>query len=125
MFIMNLNDYYSRMDDQQISRTLAQLRQSLLDDLERGAMGSETVALEQNKVGRLSRMDALQQQAMHKASQSLIRKRLVQIEKAMNALDAGEYGYCEACGDQISDARLQVRPESLMCVPCQEKAETL
>jgi DnaK suppressor protein len=122
---MILNDYYSRMDDQQISRTLAQLRQSLLDDLERGAMGSETVTLEQNKVGRLSRMDALQQQAMHKASQSLIRKRLVLIEKAMNALAAGEYGYCEACGDQISDARLEVRPESLICVPCQEKAETL
>lgn len=86
-------------------------------------MGSETVALEQNKVGRLSRMDAMQQQEMHKASQSLIRKRLAQIEKALQAVASGDYGFCEACGDEISASRLQVRPESLMCVSCQEKVE--
>lgn len=87
-------------------------------------MSSETLTLEQNKVGRLSRMDAMQQQEMHKASQHLIRRRLVQIEKALQALAAGDYGFCEGCGDEISASRLQVRPESLMCVSCQEKLES-
>ncbi|MEX2366028.1 MAG: TraR/DksA family transcriptional regulator [Pseudohongiellaceae bacterium] len=111
------------MDKQKIASILTDLKQSLLEDLERGAMGSETVTLEQNKVGRLSRMDAMQQQEMHKASQHLIRRRLGQIEKALQALASGDYGFCEACGDDIAASRLQVRPESLMCVSCQEKLE--
>lgn len=102
---------------------LISLKKQLLDDLERGADVSETVELEQNKVGRLSRMDAMQQQAMQKASRALIRKRLIQIDKAMKALDLGDYGYCEACGEEISEKRLTIRPEALMCVSCQEQIE--
>jgi len=112
------------MDNKKTTRILTDLKQSLLDDLERGASGSETVTLEQNKVGRISRMDALQQQAMHKASQNLIRKRLVLIDKALRSIQSGDYGYCESCGNEISASRLQVRPESLMCVSCQEQAES-
>ncbi len=111
------------MDNKKTTRILTDLKQSLLDDLERGASGSETVTLEQNKVGRISRMDALQQQAMHKASQNLIRKRLVLIDKALRSIQSGDYGYCESCGNEISASRLQVRPESLMCVSCQEQVE--
>ena len=111
------------MDNRKTTRILTDLKQSLLDDLERGASGSETVTLEQNKVGRISRMDALQQQAMHKASQNLIRKRLVLIDKALRSIQSGDYGYCESCGNEISASRLQVRPESLMCVSCQEQVE--
>ena len=112
------------MENQKITRILTDLKQSLLDDLARGASGSETVTLEQNKVGRLSRMDALQQQAMHKASQNLIRNRLVQVDKALQSLLSGDYGYCESCGNEISASRLQVRPESLICVSCQERIES-
>ncbi|MFX4228273.1 MAG: TraR/DksA family transcriptional regulator [Porticoccaceae bacterium] len=112
------------MDNQEITRILADLKQSLHDDLERGAMGVETVTLEQNKVGRLSRMDAMQQHEMHKASQNLIRRRLVQVDKALQVVASGDYGFCEACGDEISASRLQVRPESLMCVACQQKVES-
>jgi len=111
------------MDNKKTTRILTDLKHSLLDDLERGASGSETVTLEQNKVGRISRMDALQQQAMHKASQNLIRKRLVLIDKALRSIQSGDYGYCESCGNEISASRLQVRPESLMCVSCQEQVE--
>lgn len=100
------------------------VRQSLLDDIERGASASETVELEQNKVGRLSRMDAMQQQEMQKAAQLLIRHRLLNIDRALAALEKDEYGFCELCGEQIPPLRLQVKPEALTCVDCQQKTES-
>lgn len=102
---------------------LNQLKQSLFDDLERGEEASEVVQLEQNTVGRLSRMDALQQQAMQKASRELIRKRLVQIEHALFAIEEGDYGYCSECGESIDEKRLDIKPEALVCVVCQGKLE--
>lgn len=111
------------MDEKTARKTLQDLKQRLLEDLERGAEASETVVLEQTKVGRLSRMDAMQQQEMHKASQEATRLRLSQIEHALVSLNDGNYGYCELCGEEISPERLAVRPESVMCVPCKEKAD--
>ncbi len=112
------------MDEKQSRETLNELRKTLLEDLKRGEQAAGVVELEQNKVGRLSRMDAMQQQAMQKASQELTRKRLVQVEHAFDALKEGDYGYCHECGEEIAPQRLQVRPETLVCVTCQEKLET-
>lgn len=111
------------MDKENSQKLLDELKIRLLEDLERGSEASETVELEQNKVGRLSRMDAMQQQAMQKATQTLIRKRLVQIEQALEALENDDYGYCGECGDEIPQQRLAIRPEALICVSCQEKQE--
>lgn len=111
------------MNEQQIRYRLNQLRTELLQDLERGEQAAAVVELEQNKVGRLSRMDALQQQAMQKASRTLIKKRLTQVEQAFGALSAGEYDYCQECGEDIPEQRLAARPETLSCVRCQEKSE--
>jgi len=102
---------------------LETLKYSLLEDLKRGAEGAGIVELEQNKVGRLSRMDAMQQQEMHKASQLLIKSRLVQIDRALTEVDSGDYGYCDLCGEEIPEQRLAIKPESLRCVSCQEKSE--
>lgn len=102
---------------------LTDLRDQLLLALEEGESAAEPVGLDQNKVGRLSRMDALQQQAMQQASQAAIRKRLSGVAKAMQALADGDYGYCEDCGEEIPEQRLQAKPEALLCVPCQETRE--
>lgn len=111
------------MDEQRSRDMLNKLKEGLLEDLQRGEQAAGVVELEQNKVGRLSRMDAMQQQAMQKASQDLIRKRLVQVERALDALNEGDYGYCHECGEDIAAERLEVRPETLVCVACQEKLE--
>ena len=103
---------------------LTELRARLQQDLERGADAAAPVELEQNRVGRLSRMDAMQQQAMQKASQASLRRRVVQIDLALRALAQGDYGFCDECGLEISAARLQVAPESLLCVRCQQDAES-
>lgn len=76
------------------------------------------VALDQQSVGRLSRMDAMQQQAMA-ASQERNRKRdLVRIEMAGRRIAEGEYGYCVECGEEIPDRRLEIDPMAEKCVRC-------
>lgn len=112
------------MDEQKYKQALSELKQTLLDDLQRGEQAAEVVELEQNKVGRLSRMDAMQQQAMQKAGRALLQQRLIQVERAFQAIEDGEYGDCQECGEPIPEQRLQIRPETLVCVSCQENLES-
>lgn len=102
---------------------LKQLRLELMTALEEGDAAAQPVGLDQNKVGRLSRMDALQQQAMQQASQAALRKRLSDVARAIEAIGSGDYGYCESCGEEISEKRLDVKPEALLCIQCQGKLE--
>jgi DnaK suppressor protein len=48
---------------------------------------------------------------------------LVDVERALERLDDGSYGTCEACGKPIDDARLEARPEARLCREDQEAAE--
>ncbi|MBE0413273.1 TraR/DksA family transcriptional regulator [Yoonia sp.] len=83
-----------------------------------GQAGQKTVELDQQAVGRLSRMDALQNQAM---AQATARRRAVERQRIMAALDrleSGEYGYCTECGDEIAPARLATDPAIPRCGAC-------
>ncbi|MEM1235690.1 MAG: TraR/DksA C4-type zinc finger protein [Pseudomonadota bacterium] len=84
-----------------------------------GAQGRETVMLDQQSVGRLSRMDALQSQAMANAQSSRRGKRLRAIEAALQRLEAGEYGFCADCEEAIEDVRLSFDPTIRLCLDCQ------
>ena len=74
--------------------------------------------LDQQAVGRLSRVDAMQQQAMAKALETARLRDLVRIEQALRRLDAGEYGECTACGEPLPDGRLAIDPMAETCVRC-------
>jgi RNA polymerase-binding transcription factor DksA len=49
--------------------------------------------------------------------------RAAALDEARNRLDAGTYGLCAACGEEISSKRLSAVPEALNCTRCQEEAE--
>jgi DnaK suppressor protein len=76
------------------------------------------VALDQQSVGRLSRMDAMQQQAMAAAQERARKRDLVRIEMAERRLAEGEYGWCVDCGEAIPDKRLEIDPMAEKCVRC-------
>ncbi|MEL6436909.1 MAG: TraR/DksA C4-type zinc finger protein [Pseudomonadota bacterium] len=76
------------------------------------------VELDQVAVGRLSRMDAMQQQAMAKAAERTRRRDLIRIEQAERRIRDDEYGYCEDCGEVIADKRLEIDPMAERCVRC-------
>lgn len=76
------------------------------------------VELDQSRVGRLSRMDALQAQAMSKATETRRLQELKRIEAALSRLDQGDFGFCVTCGEDISPARLVNDPTTPVCVDC-------
>jgi DnaK suppressor protein len=79
-----------------------------------------TVELDQAAVGRLSRIDAIQQQEMAKAQHRLAAQRLGRVERALADFDDPEvdFGDCRSCGEPIPLGRLNARPEALFCVAC-------
>ena len=53
-------------------------------------------------------------------------RRLVgKIKRSMERMNAGEYGVCEACGDDITFKRLMARPVATLCIDCKTEAEQL
>jgi len=76
------------------------------------------VALDQQSVGRLSRMDAMQVQAMAKAVDERRQARLRLIDMALKRLDSGDYGYCVNCEEPIPAKRLAIDPAVARCVEC-------
>ncbi len=76
------------------------------------------VELDQQSVGRLSRMDALQQQAMAQAAERARKRDLMRIEMAERRLKDGDYGFCDDCGEEIPDGRLAIDPMAERCVKC-------
>lgn len=76
------------------------------------------VTLDQQSVGRLSRMDAMQQQAMSQAQERARSAELLRIDQAFRRLADGEYGYCQECGEEIPDKRLEIDPSAVSCVKC-------
>ncbi|MDF1729037.1 MAG: TraR/DksA C4-type zinc finger protein [Sulfitobacter sp.] len=76
------------------------------------------VTLDQQSTGRLTRMDALQNQAM---AQAQVRRRAterVRIQAALARIEQGEYGFCTDCGDEIAPARLAADPTIPRCRDC-------
>lgn len=83
---------------------------------------SRTFELDQSRVGRLSRMDAMQAQAMAQASGRRRELMLSRIEAALQRMEAGNFGTCLSCDEPIPRRRLEIDPTVLVCVACAEQA---
>lgn len=83
-----------------------------------GLDGQKTVELDQQAVGRLSRMDALQNQAMAQAQARRRGAERLRIQAALQRLAEEEYGFCTDCGEEIEPARLAVDPSIPKCLDC-------
>ena len=76
------------------------------------------VKLDQQSVGRLSRMDAMQQQSMELATEERRQSRLAALAAALRRVKSGDYGYCLKCDDKIAAGRLAVDPAVTLCIDC-------
>ena len=96
---------------------------SLESQLKDSTGGAATVELDQSRVGRLSRMDAMQSQAMYTETLNRARQQLSALEQALIRLDTEDFGFCSCCDDEIAEARLQHNPSVVLCISCAEKKE--
>jgi DnaK suppressor protein len=102
---------------------LLKLREELQAMAATGEESAAVVELDQSKVGRLSRMDAMQAQAMAKASGQRREATLRNIEAALKRIDDGDYGLCRDCDEPINLKRLEFDPTALRCIDCESKRE--
>ena len=97
----------------------AKLEQQLLDS--ESATG--VVTLDQSSVGRVSRVDAMQQQSMAVSTRTKAKISLRKVLKALKRLDTEDFGFCGQCDEQIEFNRLKVQPQASHCLKCQDQLD--
>ena len=85
--------------------------------LKKSKDASEAVELD-TSIGRLSRMEAMQDQQMALELRRRKKRQLARVNNALRRLDEGAYGLCELCGGSISEERLEAFPDMMTCVNC-------
>ena len=99
-------------------KLLLQRQKELLEVRETGRDSAGTVELDQAKMGRLSRMDALQGQAMSAETNRRREIELQRINAALQRIEENEFGICVNCDEPISEGRLQSDPATPVCIHC-------
>lgn len=111
------------MDTEYYRQKLLNLQAGLHQVDESSKEAASTVELDQTRVGRLSRMDALQGQAMSRATRQRRDIELQRIDAALQRIESDEYGYCLECGEEIAPARLDIDPATPLCINCASKRD--
>ncbi len=107
------------MQNEEAIRTRLRAERAILEQMSHGAAELRApVALDQQSVGRLSRMDSLQVQAMALATEGRRRQQIARIDAALKRLDDGTYGECVICGEPIAPRRLELDPAVPTCITC-------
>ncbi len=110
----------NKEDIKKIKENLLRLRAELQEIEETLQETSEPVELDQTRVGRLSRMDAMQSQQMALETVRRRKENLVKIEGALHRIESDDYGCCFVCGEEIDVHRLMADPTSTRCMECVE-----
>ncbi|MEQ8404647.1 MAG: TraR/DksA C4-type zinc finger protein [Oceanicaulis sp.] len=97
---------------------LIALKDEIIALSQTAAQDRKPVGLDQQSVGRLSRQDSLQVQAMAKAADARRAGELRRIDAALQRLLEGEYGWCVECGEAIEAKRLEIDPAAPRCREC-------
>jgi DnaK suppressor protein len=110
-------------DEERRKTQLVAEREALLALAATSDAAAQPVELDQARVGRLSRMDAMQAQAMSIEARRRREIQLTRIESALSRIDSGDYGHCIRCGEPIDDKRLDFDPAVLLCIECATESE--
>ena len=116
------------MNDQELNlefykQRLLAIRQDLGNVKEINSQATQPVELDQTRMGRLSRMDAMQAQAISIASRNRREAQLQQVAAALVRIEKNDYGWCADCGERVDAKRLEFDPTVLFCIDCARKAE--
>lgn len=97
---------------------LAAERAALVEGSDTTISHRAPVELDQASVGRFSRMDVMQQQAMAVAAERRRAASLQRIDAALRRIERADYGWCAECCEPIALARLALDPAAPLCVGC-------
>ena len=116
-------DELNDIERSELKAALLALVDELSEVLRISADGDQPVDLGQ-PIGRVSRIDAIAQQALRKSNRRGIEARLRLANAALQRIDSdSDYGMCTSCEEPIGFRRLRARPESRLCLSCQTFSE--
>lgn len=113
------------MDMEIFKFLLLEKKVALMETEKTSKEATQIVELDQSSVGRLSRMDAMQGQAMAIAANQRRQLELQKIEAALIRIEHEDYGLCLECDEKIAEPRLKLDPASSLCIDCASKKEIL
>lgn len=112
------------MDDKQLKKFKSQLEEmqkKIMDDVERTLNDMTTQA--GNIPDPNDRATVESDRNFELRIRDRERKLMNKIEEALKRIEAGEYGICEDCGEDITIKRLEARPVAKYCIDCKTKQE--
>ena len=109
---------YNKEQLSRFRKQLLSLQKTLEEDNIQGEQATHIVELDQSSVGRLSRMDAMQGQAMAQENQRRRIQKLGLIDATLKRLNNDDYGLCLNCDEKIAIKRLEFDPASTLCIEC-------
>ncbi len=108
----------AKSDLKTYKKRLLEMRDEIRHLSEATEEGRKPVELDQSMVGRLSRMDALQGQAMQLETERRRGVELQRIDGALGRIESEDFGYCLTCGEDIEVKRLEHDPTAPTCMVC-------
>ena len=111
------------MDIKLFKSLLLEKKAALMQEEAAGKEAAQIVVLDQTSVGRVSRMDAMQGQAMAIAANQRRQLELQKIGVALKRIESEDYGYCLECDEEIAEPRLKLDPATSLCIDCASKKE--
>lgn len=118
----NVADELTPQQETELLDALRTLEQDLVTSLSETKEQTQPVDLDL-PIGRLSRMDAIQQKNMAQANRRSAEVRLKQVRAAISKCNQELYGWCGICEGPIGYPRLKARPETPFCLECQSQRE--
>lgn len=100
---------------------LLEIKAATEAEIKQAEEAAKPVELDQTTVGRLSRMDAMQQQEMVKAQQRRRHNLLQKIDGAFKRIENDDFGHCTNCDEEIAAKRLDLDPTTLTCIRCAKR----
>lgn len=112
----------TEQEQEQLKAQLLSLRETLRESAGRARDDALPVELDQCRVGRLSRMDAMQARAMAAELERRHQLTLKRVDIALKKMEKGDYGYCALCDEEIDIRRLRFDPTNPWCLACAAKS---
>jgi len=106
------------VDSEYFKSVLMERRQAIELIRKTGDEAAGIVELDQTRVGRLSRMDAMQSQAMSREAQRRRELEITRIDQALQRIERDEFGICVSCDEEIGIERLKLDPSNPFCIHC-------
>ena len=107
----------------QLKQLLLKMKSELQEQEKTFKDDGKPVELDQTKVGRISRMDAIQIQQMALDASRRRQIQLVKVDNALQRIDSDDFGYCVSCDEEIAYRRMLINPTNTLCIECAEKMD--